>query len=579
MLRGIDFNAPVTIKKDVAGAMGNKSSSALREKYGAGGVFQRYEIILNAFGILDENSEAALSAVSKDQSRAFYSPEENAVYFATDMDTPRWNSPLIKRTMDQLQMVEEQFVLSRELSTALISQNYRDALSSGPEESLDGRMAKLAVADGGTLLLASQYLVRETGLNIMMLPNPQTIMGQFLPLVSYVREETLSALPAQLSDALSFTYTKGLDFVFQQKKTGGDMLLNAACSFPPTSTEQILHPEKYYEKRDNPVSISMPDVSVALEGSESMLSDSLGEYGLYLILSSWLRDNAEAKSAVSGWGGDRISIYAMPSGEKAIALFTTWDGAEQAEMFESVFSRASRAGVKDKYAISIKRVGRDVAILLAPKSVDVEGAMAILQQSQKIPVVTPPPVPEKPDPEFMVTDVRAFVNMFMEKSSLAPPSDDTWEEDGDVFRNRRFGYEVTRPGAQWHFEKVNLGGMFLSEFSAINTDVPGSNFTIFTFDRYEPGAPYNPVDDLVDFMGKQMQGFTNLGEKKVTVAGMPARMVSFSGSVFVPLTISYTEVFGPDHCYIITFWAIKTSYGKLLPEFESFRDSFRIIKD
>lgn len=579
MLRGLDFSSPVAVKKDAVRNFIDKSSYAANEKYGADGIFAKYETILNAFSVSAADAKSALQTALKDQSRAFYSEKNNTIYVATDMETPRWNSPLIKRTMDQLQMVEERFVLSRELSNALIRQNYDNSLSSKQGETLDARMAKLAVEDGGTLLLASQYLVRETGLNIMMLPNPQLIMGQFLPLVSYIREETLSGLPEQMRDALSFTYTKGLDFVFQQKKTGGDMLLNAACAIPPTSTEQILHPEKYFEKRDNPVNISMPDLSPALGGAKLLLNDSIGEFGLYLILSEWLSDDSEARTAVNGWGGDRIAIYALPDGENAIALFTTWDGAEQAEIFESVFTRASRSNIPDNSAALVKRVGRDVAIVVAPKSAPSEEAMALLQQSQKIPVVTPPPVPQKPDPEFLVTDVRAFVNMFIEKSSMAPPSDDTWEEDGDVFRNRHFGYEVTRPGAQWHFEKVNLGGMFLSEFSAINTEVPGSNFTIFTFDKYEPGAPYNPVDDLVDFMGKQMQGFTKLGEKELTVAGMPARMASFSGSVFVPLTISYTEVFGPDHCYIITFWAIKTSYAKLLPEFESFRNSFRLIND
>ena len=77
--------------------------------------------------------------------------------------------------------------------------------------------------------------------------------------------------------------------------------------------------------------------------------------------------------------------------------------------------------------------------------------------------------------------------------------------------------------------------------------------------------------------GDGMEGFKRVEEKTSTVAGAPARSVTFTGSMFVPLKITYTEVFGPDFTHVITWWAVKNNYDSLLPEYMKFMETFRFL--
>ncbi|MCG8461096.1 MAG: hypothetical protein MI919_32835, partial [Holophagales bacterium] len=92
-------------------------------------------------------------------------------------------------------------------------------------------------------------------------------------------QEALAAAPAFLRDHLIFPYMHGLVFVSRVREKGGQELLDAAFRHdPPTSTEQILHPEKWLGPRDAPVEIELPDLSGLL--GPPRLRGTWGEYGL-----------------------------------------------------------------------------------------------------------------------------------------------------------------------------------------------------------------------------------------------------------------------------------------------------------
>jgi len=535
------------------------------------------ERALKALGLIPGNTSLGdtIESIRKLQTRSFYDPESNTVSIDSERDTPLWDSPLIKRTMLQLEMHEPEFALSRELSYALLSQNFGPACSDLKDSSLDSFMACRATFDGGMILLATEYLVRNTGFNVILVPDPEAVIRQFLPLVAYFDPEALPKISSWISDYAEFPFLKGVTFVFQQKKNGKDMLLNATYSDPPLSTEQVLHPEKYFEKRDNPIMIMIPELSPGIEGGKKIYEDTWGEFGIRAMIASWLGDRSEAELAAGGWGGDRLAVYAHPGGD-AVAWYTTWDSADDAELFDGVMRRAIRKALPDSNC-TLEKIGRDVVFTVGMPEGRAASATALLWQSIKTPVVTPAPVPEKPTPEYIATDISNFMNIFLKKSLKNPGQDKSWYVNGDFFRNNEYKYEVTRPNSNWHFERIHLGGMFISEFTALNTKELGSNFTIYSFDKYEPGAPRNPVDEMVDFMGRQMQGFKKKSEKKLKVAGYPAREVSFRGTIFMPLTVTYTEIFADTRCYIMTFWSVTSSYEKLLPEFRAFRESFNVI--
>lgn len=541
---------------------------------------ERRERIWRFLGMVDDNYALAenVPAFREAQTRSIYNPENRTIYIDTGRGIPGWNAPLLKRTMKQLDMGELEFTLGLETAYALLDQNFGVLTQDYEGLTFDEIMARRAVADGGAVVMGSEYLVRDTGINILVLPNLEAVIRQFISLVTYIDDDLLAASPESVQSYITFPYLEGTSFIMYHKKSGGNELLDAAYKSPPVSTEMILHPEKYFEKRDNPIKIRLRDYGDILDGWSLLQEDTYGELGLRMMLEAHLGTGSDAGSAAEGWAGDSVAFFESPGGRLAAAWYTTWDSAEEADMFASALTRAARL-MRGPANFDSKRIGRDVAFTIGVPEEKKEAAMNRLWESAKVPVMSPPPVPEKPDPVSLVKDMRSFISMFTDESAPTPADDPLWQDLGDTFRNLRYGYEVTRPGKEWHFQRIHLGGLVLSEFTAMNTKELGSNFTVYSFEKYAPGAPDNPVNEMVTFMSRQMHGFKKIGEdNELTVDGHPARSVTFSGVALMPLTITYTEVFAGDYNYVITFWTMSTSYKKLLPELLEFRDSFRVIE-
>src|SRR5713226_1351786 len=185
----------------------------------------------------------------------------------------------------------------------------------------------------------------------------------------------LDKAPRALRESLVFPYQDGEKWVSALYKRGGWNEVSQAFATLPQSTEQILHPEKYFA-HEAPVKVTLPDVSSLLNASgraevrdqksevsryagsadvPSALSakrelltaswrrvayDVQGEWGFYLILDQFLKSPAESHRAAAGWGGDRFAVYEGPQGEILIASLSVWDTENDArEFFDAYVKR------------------------------------------------------------------------------------------------------------------------------------------------------------------------------------------------------------------------------------------------
>ena len=107
--------------------------------------------------------------------------------------------------------------------------------------------------------------------------------------------------PRYLRDALVFPYTKGLDFTFERYRTTRSFAgVDAAWRRPPTSTEEILHPERYAAGQQwHPP--ALPDVAGA--GCTPVRSGALGEFDMREMLAEHLSER-DADRASDDWAGD-----------------------------------------------------------------------------------------------------------------------------------------------------------------------------------------------------------------------------------------------------------------------------------
>jgi len=151
--------------------------------------------------------------------------------------------------------------------------------------------------------------------------------------------------PEWLRDNLMFGYLQGMTFCMSTRSRGGQKLLDYAFTTdPPRSSEQILHPEKWHTRRDDPIVIHLPDLAAELPGYVKAAEGGLGELGIRSLLHGGHGDWEGAVKAAEGWGGDRFAVYEKKDGEKKGGdRILTWVSEWDSETDEQEFQVAAAA--------------------------------------------------------------------------------------------------------------------------------------------------------------------------------------------------------------------------------------------
>ncbi|HJZ88637.1 MAG TPA: hypothetical protein VKN99_25865 [Polyangia bacterium] len=176
----------------------------------------------------------------------------------------------------------------------------------------------------------------------------------------------LEKAPAFIKQSLLFPYVSGLGFVQYVRKRYPWAKLDEAYRRPPESTEQIIHPEKFFA-REHPVWIkAAPLAAMKSAGAKMVHEDTFGELQTRLFLSI-VGGAAGASDAAAGWGGDRMVAY-EPSGggPYQVVWLTQWDTEADA----SEFANAAKPAIEKLSAWASEPRGKQVLVLIgiAPES-------------------------------------------------------------------------------------------------------------------------------------------------------------------------------------------------------------------
>jgi len=160
--------------------------------------------------------------------------------------------------------------------------------------------------------------------------------------------EEAAKFPTYLRKTLTFPYGYGADFVVEilNRSKGDWAAVSKAFTDLPSSTEQILHPEKYFgPDRDYPQDLAVEGLGEILgEGWKSLYSNVHGEFGARLVLDEFKVATARGRrKAVEGWDGDRYYVYENAKGALAGVWFTTWDTEEDAKEFFDAYALVLQA--------------------------------------------------------------------------------------------------------------------------------------------------------------------------------------------------------------------------------------------
>jgi hypothetical protein len=338
-------------------------------------------IVFAALGFLDPDYDLTKAAVdhAADALGGFYVPEPNNLY-------------VVGTTFGGF----ERYVYAHEFMHALQDQYY-DLSSMGIypvcERPQQECQAMRALIEGEASVVMDIWLLEYAT------EEDFTFISVYVPSTTLFSDE--EPPPIYYSYNGQFAYGFGQAFVERllEEANGNWTLVDRAFAERlPETTEQILHPEKYFAGEGGKP-VSDPELSSALgDGWTLIEKDALGEWQTYLLLAaanapaSRLSDSRAAQAA-AGWGGDHYQIYYNEgSAQFAMSAHWAWDTRTDANQFASALvdsldgryagASISLLGNADCWTNSgefscVFQNGNDVLWLLAPELGDLEAVKAL----------------------------------------------------------------------------------------------------------------------------------------------------------------------------------------------------------
>jgi hypothetical protein len=218
-----------------------------------------------------------------------------------------------------------EWTLAHELTHAVTDQRFDlTRLDRLDDQGLDDELFALLALTEGDATLASEHYVQSK-----LSPSEQAALASEALAQTTPR---LDRAPAVIRESLYFPYQAGRAFVQALHVRGGWAAVDRAYRDPPTSTEQILHPEKYLGRRDAPERVRVPDLAAGLgSGWRAGTDFGFGEFDVAQLLNGELAVSA-ARDAAAGWDGGRVRTFTR-GGATALVLRTVWDTAAEADEY------------------------------------------------------------------------------------------------------------------------------------------------------------------------------------------------------------------------------------------------------
>ena len=302
------------------------------------------EVTLKTLGLVppDFNFRSLMIRLLTEQVAGYYDPKVQQFHLA-----------------DWIDIDGQRPIMAHELTHALQDQHFNlRRFEHWPKGDSDAELTAHALIEGDATLSMSFYVAN----------NPLRALALLKSLgATGLTSQELEKAPRSLRETLLFPYQEGLNWTRTVYRYGGWRDVSQAFTTLPQSTEQILHPEKYFV-HEPPVKVLLPDLTEVLnrtnerseirnqrsdisqDKSVSRLqslaswkkidSDVNGEWGLYLILDEFLNSAAESRRAAAGWGGDRYAVYENRDGRVIYVSLTSWDTERDArEFFDAYMKR------------------------------------------------------------------------------------------------------------------------------------------------------------------------------------------------------------------------------------------------
>jgi hypothetical protein len=327
-----------------------------------------------AFGLLsaDFDLQKFMGELLADQVAGYYDPEKDEFF----MVTPKEGA----KKKEGLAAIDDAITMPHELTHALEDQHFDLLkLQKSMTHDDDRAGALLALIEGSAMEGGVEHALDRAGIPVSTTgPIGRTVIDLIggpgagdtsqvdaddLDIVEDAEAaERLKRAPPIITRPLFFSYLSGWRFVNRVRSEYGWAAVNRMYADPPDSTEQILYPERYFDRRDRPVAITLGEPPA---GFTPVHQQTLGFSGMRILLSGHLdHDDTDGKvsgtEAADGWDGDRYVLWENGN-QDALGWVVAFDREGQAEDFESTWRKIQRARFGEETTWGVARDGAVVA--------------------------------------------------------------------------------------------------------------------------------------------------------------------------------------------------------------------------
>ena len=347
-LRGLKFKRPVPIRKITQKEAAAFVRKALDEDC-PGETFAAEVRAFKTLGLLpaDYRMREELIGLLEVQAGGFYDPDSGRMLLVDQG---------FGETMTEV-------VLSHELTHALDDQHFDvKKLIDERTPTLDYEFVLTGLLEGVAMEVMTRYVMAK-GVGI------HELLGEATRPEIKASNEKVAASPPFVRRYLLSRYLYGMAFVSHFQDEGWDRI-DAIYRELPLSAEQVMHPVKYYPRRDFPTRIDLPDISKRLEagGWKRVATTTLGEINVMALAESWselLKDKTledRAGRTAKGWDGDLLIRFENDAGESVTVWISNWDTPEDAEEMKTALEK----WVRNREGLQTHKEFRRSAILEQP---------------------------------------------------------------------------------------------------------------------------------------------------------------------------------------------------------------------
>jgi hypothetical protein len=286
------------------------------------------ELALKMFGLVPQDFNLAKETedLLGEQAAAFYDYKKKRLYIIDS--TPAGE--------------EQQMALVHELAHALADQQHSlgKYLNHGSPDS-DESTAREAVMEGQATWLTWAYEAKLAG-------GKAEVPAQMLDQLTQGHEDNtefpvLDKTPLYMRESLLFPYNSGARFQDAVYRRMGRRAFDAVFAKGPVSTQQVLHPNRYFDDKKEPAPIDPLGIA-KIAGKQAhefrgLIEGSVGEFDHAVLLRQYIGEQ-EGMEAAAHWREGWFRLYEhKKDGYPVLSYISEWDSPEAARAYFSLYQR------------------------------------------------------------------------------------------------------------------------------------------------------------------------------------------------------------------------------------------------